>query len=218
MKFVTKIFILITIIFFSKTVYASSNNSDFKIVAKVNNEVITKYDVDNRNRLMLLSIKGRRTKNDNKRIYQQALEQLIEDKIKEQDIAKKNIHLEKNSVKNYITELEKKQKFSKGGLKKYLTQNGVNYNSYLEKIKNDLLWNKLVEDHIQSNITISDYEVNEAVEYIVKNSNRIRFNISEIFIPINARDNKNEIKSFVEGRWKIFQKSHSQKCRKYWLA
>jgi peptidyl-prolyl cis-trans isomerase SurA len=199
MKYFIKYLILIIFLLFFHTVFAvQKNNSEFAIVAKVNNEIITKYDVDNRYNLISLVLKEMRKKEDNQRIYKQALEQLIDDKIKEQDILKKEIVLEEDAVANYILFLLRQQKMSEYDLKEYLRKNGVNYDNYLYKIKNDLLWTKLIEQNIQRNIFVSDYEVNEAVEYIIKNSNRTRYNISEIFIPISKRESKSDIKHIAD--------------------
>jgi len=197
MKFFIQILILITILFPIKVFAISKKNSEFKIVAKVNNEAITEYDLDNRYKIIRLSLKESKTKTDNQNIYKQALEQLIEDKIKEQDILKKKISIDDELVVDYIFGIEKQKNMPKGGLKKYLKRNGIDYKNYTKKIKNDLMWGKLIQNNIQSNVVVLDYEVNEAVEYIIEKPDRIRFNISEIYIPISEREGKSEVQSIA---------------------
>ena len=210
MKFFIKILILITVILFSNETFAiSKNNSEFGIVAKVNNEAITKYDFNNRYKLVRMSLREKGIRSNKNIIRKQALEQLIEDKIKEQEVLKKKIVVEDSVVKNYISELEQKLKISRGGLKRRVRNNGINYNVYFKKMKNDLSWAKLIELNIRSNIVVLDYEVNEAVEYIIKDSNRTRFNISEIFIPISERENRNDVKEVVENLVKEIRENNN---------
>lgn len=171
-----------TFFLFGSTAYSKSNH--FRVVAKVNDEVITEHDLNNRHKLMVFSIKNNVNAKERREIKNQALEQLIDEKIKKQHFVDKKIDVEEKELASYIREIEKSQGFGKGGLKKYLREFSVSWKTYHEKLRTDLLWNKLIVTQIRPNIFVFEYETNEAAEYILENPDRVRFDISEIFIPI----------------------------------
>jgi peptidyl-prolyl cis-trans isomerase SurA len=197
MKFVFKILTLLIITFSINFSAIAKTNSEFQIVAKVNDEIITKHDLDYRYQVILLSLRGQGVKNRDF-IYKQSLEQLIEDEVKRQDLINKNIKLEEGELNYYIHNIEKDKRLKRGGLKSYFASNNVSYDDYLQKVKNDILWNKLIKQNIEPNIAVFEYEIEEAVEYILKDSNRVRFNVSEIFIPVKNINKKNETKKSLE--------------------
>jgi len=158
-------------IFFAKNSFAN----DFNIVAKVNSEIITKYDLDEFNKILKEFYGYKNVKISQKEV----LDDLIDEKLKVEAIKNEKITFNEQEFKYYLENL----KISNGSLK------NKNYNNFL---KNNYLWNKLIITKIKPGITVNNSEINDALEYLSEDSIRTRYNVSQIIIK-NMNSNSKEI-------------------------
>ena len=101
--------------------------------------------------------------------------------------------IEKKAAKQFNTD--------KNGLKKIFKENKINYDSFVDKYKTELLWNTLVFTIYRNKIEVNPIEVENTLQKILKNSKDVReFMLSEIEITVkDLNENKlNEIYRFIE--------------------
>ena len=112
-----------------------------KIIANVQNEIITAYDMENEIRtLLVLSGQEISQKNIDK-TKKIALNNLINLKLKEIETSRFNIKLNDKAVDEYLIRLTSNNVSS---LKKKFEINDLNYDHYLYKIENELKWQSLI--------------------------------------------------------------------------
>lgn len=151
---------------------------EIKIIARVNNEIITNEDINKEKRILSYFINN----SYNNAIDKIALNNLIETLIKRQEIKKKNIDIPKSESLKYLKlVLEKNNK----SLEDFnLKLNKKIYEDYLlENIKTELSWHKLINDMFSNNININ-------MDEVISKSNEKNENKNKIEILILNEKNK----------------------------
>jgi len=163
------IFLIISNFLFSG-LHAQINN---KIVVKVGKLIVTSTDIKNEIITNLIVQKQEITQvniNDNKNY---AMKNLINKSIKQSEINKYQIKsYSKIDLKNYIEGIAESLNTNTNGLKEIFKQSNVNYESFVEKYKVELLWNTLIFQLYKNQTNVNIIEVNDEVEKIKKNKNK----------------------------------------------
>ncbi len=141
-----KVFLIIFIfnfLFLSNNILNASSN--FYIVAKVDNEIITNVDIINE--INYLTALNNDLKNiDKNSLVNLAKNSLIREKIQKNEINKNSSNkvddkILKNLIENYYKRINLK---NLNEFEKYLSTYNINLNDVKEKIKIEILWNQIV--------------------------------------------------------------------------
>jgi len=133
-----------------------------KIIAIVNNDIITQKDLNdfiNFMRVQLIAeYKGERLENKIKSMQSDLLNKLIEDRLILQEAKKNNIKADQSRIKARIDEM-KKQYTSEAGFQNALAGQGLVQADIESKIKEQLLMYNIIEVKIKNKIVVSPSEV-----------------------------------------------------------
>ena len=175
----------ILVLFYLTNSFALEN----KIIFKINNEIITSYDLENEiNYLSTLNPNFKKI-NQNEKI-RFSKKSIVHEKIKKIEIFKNfknpklpDEYLEK-LLENIYTKLEIKNLFD---FKSYLKSNNINYNFALSKIETEALWNELIFLKFSEKVKI---DKNELLKRIKENPNNISksYLMSEILFEIKENE------------------------------
>ena len=188
--------LLILILFFyfnsTKILYSAIEN---KIVVRVQNKVITSFDVKNKilSSLILTNQEINQKNIDN--MKSQTLNILISNKLKEIELEYRGIKDEINDsrLKNYLDSISSNDL---DGLKKKFKYNNIDYELFVNEIKTDLKWQGFIYKVYSNKILIDENSIDEEVQNIMNSSSVLKeFNLSEIEI---LRNNNKKEKSLVE--------------------
>ena len=143
------IFFLIIIFFLKNILYASVQN---KILVNVgSNQIITSYELKNRIKtILVLNNKELNQENVNK-TKKEALNFLINFKLKKIEILKFNIPTNKKSVSDYIDGISSSYNTDGLGFKKIFLDNNLDYELFLDGIETEFVGNNLFLIHIDKN-------------------------------------------------------------------
>ena len=163
-----------------------SFGKDIKIVYKINDTIITNYDIDYE--LSYLTALNKDLKNlPKKDVILSAEKSIVREIIKKNHIDKiYNIDYQKAINDTTITDLVDNFRSRLGydnetSFKKYLTENNINYNDLKKKFVIERFWNQLIFDKYNSLFTIDKNKINTKVENIIENNLEIvTYNLSEI--------------------------------------
>ena len=199
-----KVFLIIFIfnfLFLSNNILNASSN--FYIVAKVDNEIITNVDIINE--INYLTALNNDLKNiDKNSLVNLAKNSLIREKIKKNEINKNSSNkvddkILKNLIENYYKRinLENLNEFEK-----YLSTYNINLNDVKDKIKIEILWNQIVFFKYSSLLNINIDELKKKVDKNKDKNNEVtKYLLSEILFSINSEENfekkDNEIKKKI---------------------
>ena len=192
-KYIFLIFFLIT------NFNESLKSQDIQAIAViVNDEVISRYDVNQRVRLILVTSGIPATEENVKRIEEQAIKALIDEKIQIQEAIKLEVPDSPDEINLMLDNIARGNQTTAEGILESITSQGVNSETLLNQIKSELLWNKIVRGRFGSYINISDEEVNIIYDRTIQNINNSQYDISEIFIGFEDESEEKEAKELTE--------------------
>ena len=179
-------FFLLAILFIF---FSSVKAQDVKIVAKIENNIITNIDVDKEfNYLVTLNTSLKNI--DKTQVFEFAKNSLIKENIKKIEIMKFYELGNKNeTVDKLIESIYRKLNFTSIDLfKDYLEINNLKFNDVYKKLEIEAVWNEMIYQLFKEKIYVNEEELKSK---ILKNKKKMEsFLLSEIVINIK---NKNEI-------------------------
>jgi len=151
-----------------------------KILIKIENEIISSYELKNKiNTLIVLSNKEVNQSNID-RIKKIAVNELINLKMKKIELAKYNLEIDRNNLNSYLN------KISSGNIQEFKNKfkiNNLDYNFYLDEIKTQLTWQKLIFSLYKDKVIIEEKEINDDLKKSLKLNSTIKeYNLSEMDI------------------------------------
>lgn len=190
-----KIFLIIFLFFFFNTVIPASAKVKNRIVVKVDNEIITTYEVKNKILSSLILANEEINQLNINKIKSQILDVLIQNKLKTIELSKHSIKVDQTKINNYLNEI------SSGdltGFKAKFKNNNVDFKIFLGEVKTEIAWNQLIYELYSNKIDIDESSINADLEKIfTSNLNFKEFNLSEIEI-LSDINNKNKISAIKE--------------------
>lgn len=149
----------------------------FAPVAKVNDRVVTRYELDQRaTMLRLLRTPGN--------VEKLALEQLIDDRLKLDAAAQFKITASDEDVRAGMEEFAQRANLDADQFIAALGQNGVSEQTFRDFVRPGLMWRELVRGRFGARVNISDDEIDKAIANSGgTGASSLRVLLSEIFIP-----------------------------------
>ena len=189
-----KIFIILFYVIVNE-VYAIEN----RIIIKVNNNIITSIDIFNEMNNLRFFKKNLNEINDEE-IYQIALQSLIRNEIKKNEIIKnfnKIELLDRSYLNNFIERTYKSLNIDNLlDFKNYLADNKVDYKKYEQRLIIDILWNQIIFSKFSNKISINE---NNLKEKILKQKIKTKsFNLSEIVFQIESTNDLDNTYSLIK--------------------
>ena len=196
-----KIFKKLIYSYFLIAISFSVVGSEIKILYKINNDVITSYDVKNES--MYLKALNKNLENiPDEELSKTAIQSLIREKIKKDEIERVfEIDYERamnsNDINNIIKNLYSNLDFnSDEDFYNYLKENNVTERNLKQKLVIEQMWNQLIVNKYNRLIKINQDDINKKVDEIInKNKEVTIFNLSEIvFLEKNKKENEEKYK------------------------
>lgn len=190
--------ILIFIIFFLN--FASSAiSANNKIVVKVNNKIITDYDIKNKI-LTTLVINNKEINQKNiDDLKKNSLDILIQNRLKLIEIEKYNFKKDKQRINNYLRSISSD---NIDNLKSKFEVNNIDFEIFVDEIDLEFKWRNLIYENFSKKININPDDLEaELKEMMAKQKELVSFNLSEIVIdssnlnPEKIKLIQNEIKN-----------------------
>ena len=183
-----KIFFII-IIFFIGIINLNANIEDGLYIT-VGNKAITKSDIVNEIKLLLIVNNESYSEEKREKLNQIAIKTSIKRSIKEIEIEryKYNIY-SKADLKKELINIANKINIDVDTLKTICESNELDFTIIENQIKTELLWNGLIFQIYKDKLSINLDEINEQLQSLKKNKGISEYLISEIIVnPVN-KDN-----------------------------
>jgi len=192
---------ILNLIFFSNNILNASSN--FYIVAKVDNEIITNVDIMNEINY-LTALNNDLNNIDKNSLINLAKNSLIREKVKKNEINKNSSNTVDDKILGSLIENYYKR-INLNNLdefKKYLSAYNINLNDVKEKIKIEILWNQTVYFKYNNLLNINIDELKKKVDKNKDKNNEVtKYLLSEILFSINNEESfekkNNEIKKKI---------------------
>lgn len=189
---------IICIIFFLILKFDTINSAELKIVAKIDNNILTNLDVENERKYLIMLNPNLQELNQ-REIYNLSRNSLIRETIKNEEV-KKYFKLENYSKleSDLLIERMNNQGFkNKDKYLIFLKQNGLNIEIIKEKILTDKLWKSLIFEKFKNKIKIDENKIRKNITTISNNQQKkFEYDLSEILF--DTKTNYNELTDFIE--------------------
>jgi peptidyl-prolyl cis-trans isomerase SurA len=166
----------------------AQTNPEPAIIAVVNDEAISSFDLRARTRLALLSA-GVAENTESLEFYsRQTLRQMVDEIIQGGEARKLGLTVTDDEVQSAIADLEAQNKMQPGMLRKILTSKDVPYKALEQQVRASILWGRLVRRQYAGRITISADEILEVKERLRRNQGQQEYAVAEIVLRLDDKD------------------------------
>jgi len=164
-----------------------------KIIVKVGNEVITSFEIKNKIlRTLILNNSNINQENIDK-LKEQVLNDLVNIKLKENELKKTNVEIETNRINEYLSKITSND-IAK--LKNLFKQNNVSFELFIDELKTEFRWQKFIYQKYSKKIEVNENSLNDEIETLLKDQLEVKeVNLSEIQLLNNQNINN---KKFIQ--------------------
>lgn len=194
------------VIHFASVGGVSATETVDRIVAIVNDDIIRLKELDAAFKPVAQEVysKNYSQSKEEKILFEKRIEvlnQLIDETLIDQVIQKKGISVSTAEIDNAIEQIKSRNYYTDEDLRGYLRMNGMDMETYRNKIRKQILRSKLMNREVKSSIVITDSEIRDYYEsHTEKYKGESKYHLKNIFIPY-AEDASTPSKS--QGRKRI---------------
>ena len=169
-----------------------------RIVAIVNGDVITNADVDNRARLFALSTGLPITPDVLDRLKHQITRQLIDEKLRMQEVQRRKIVIPDKAIADAMHEIESRNGLAAGALTQKLSAGGAAPRTLIDQLRTQLGWSQVLREQLGDQVKITDAEVAEQQRVLAQQVGKPEYRVGEIFIPVDDPASAADAQRFAE--------------------
>lgn len=144
---------------------ASAKEFSNRVVAVVNGEVITLFELNQRVRPFLERFKGRDLSDSEKaavmQLKKKMLQQMIDDILLEQEIESVDVEISEAEIENNIRELRQKLNAEGKSLEDFMNLEGYDMNELKEQVRKEILKHKLIGFWVRRKVVVTEQEIEE---------------------------------------------------------
>jgi peptidyl-prolyl cis-trans isomerase SurA len=165
-----------------------------KIVAIVDESVITERELENRIKLVKIDFQNSRRRLPSEEVLQrQVLEALINDSLLLQEAKRRGIKITDSQLNQTMQRLARQNQMSLSDFRQALLADGLDYDKYRETVRHELTITTLSRQYSQRNATISDAEVDDFIEQSGRDTASFEYLLSHILIALPDAADPEEI-------------------------
>ena len=168
------------------------------IVAVVNGDVISRGDVENRRRLFALSAGLPPNPEVLARLTPQITKQLINEKLRLQEIRRRRISVGSQEIARAIGELETRNGLPAGELRKRLAADGVELRTLVDQVRVQIGWSRVLRQELGPRSHVNPADIADQEAQLKAQIGQPEYNVAEIFIPIDNPQNAAEAGKFAD--------------------
>lgn len=169
----------------SKSAAASQIQPIDYIVAVVNDEVITRHDLDGRYARAVQQLNSKKIPLPPRAaLEKQVLERMINDRIQLQFAAQTGIKVDNAMLDRAIERIASQNQMSLEQFRDAVTKEGIAFNKFREDIRTEIILNRLREREVDNKINVTDAEIDTYLNAQAKQGADSEYNTAHILIRI----------------------------------
>lgn len=131
-----------------------------RVVAVVNNEVVTRLDLDEQVKVALQQLRRQGTPLPAQDVLErQLLERLVTSRVLVQTARETGLRVDDTQLQRSLERIAQENKLTPDAFRKALESDGVNFNRFRDEMRNEILIARLKEREVDSKILITDAEI-----------------------------------------------------------
>lgn len=198
-EYFTKSILIFFLLFHFNTKVLSMEN---KIIAKVENSVLTSHELKNKIRITLVLSDQEINQNNINNIKSNVLSSLLNLKIKKLELDKNKVDINQVDTSKHLSLISSNDI---GGLKEKFKNNNLDFNLFLNEVKIELAWRQLIFRIYNNKVSVDEKDIDFELSKIIENQSIIEeFKLSEIEVYVeNEEPMENQINFILDQVEKI---------------
>jgi peptidyl-prolyl cis-trans isomerase SurA len=164
-----------------------------RIVAVVNEDVISAYDLASRVRMVIATTELPNNPETRKRLTNQILRNMIDERLQMQEAKRLNVRVSDKEVDDVLKNLNKQNGLPPGSLESMLARSNVNVDVLKSKLRAEKAWSKVIRQRLHRQVFIGDEEVEEELQRLKTVQHLPRHRVAEIFLSVDKPENEKQV-------------------------
>jgi len=163
------------------------------IAAVVNDEIVSAYDVQVRQDIVLSSAGIKPSQEARRRNRTQVLRTLIDEKLQLQEALRLNITVSPRDIEQAKRRIESQNKLKAGTFSEFMRSRGLPESGVIAQLRSEIAWSAVIRRRLHSQVQISDEEVQEVVARFARVEGLKERQIAEIFLPVDSSRQETDV-------------------------
>jgi peptidyl-prolyl cis-trans isomerase SurA len=184
-----------------------------RIVAVVNNDVITLSELEEAGKRMFEQVKESSLPSEREEKLRKAreavLDQLIENKLLEQEIKNKKIEVTERDIDAALEQIKQQNQISEDEMKAVLAKDGITLSAYRRRLQDDIGKMRLINREIKSKIVLKEEEVRKNYQdNLTRFTDPAEVKIQQIFFGFPQWATQEQVASIRKDALAILERAH----------
>ena len=168
-----------------------------RVIAVVNDEAVTQYELDDARRVVQQQLKQQKVQPPPADVLdKQVLERLITQRALLQQAKEDGVKIDDGQVERAIQRIATENKLSTEEFRKVLAQENIPYAKYRDDIRNEMVIQRLREREVDSKIQVSDAEVDQYLATLkAQNAGETEYRIAHILVTVPEQASAEQIEN-----------------------
>lgn len=163
------------------------------IAAIVNDHIISRYDLDQRVKLVMVTSGIPDNPETVNRIRGQVLRGLIDEILEIQESQRLELKVDPKDIEKEYNQIAARANMTPKEIDEYLSENGITKNALLSQIFAGIAWNKVIGQQFGPLINIGQDEVDEVLNRLKAEADQPRYLVSEILLTYDSPQQEQEM-------------------------
>jgi peptidyl-prolyl cis-trans isomerase SurA len=168
-----------------------------RVVAIVNDEALTQYELDDARRIVQQQLRQQKVQPPAADVLdKQVLERLITQRALLQEAKEGGVKIDDSQVERAIQRIAQENKLSAEEFRKLLAQENIPYTKYRDDIRNEMIVQRLREREVDSKVQVSDAEVDQYLATLkAQNAGETEYRLAHILVSVPEQASSDQIDS-----------------------
>jgi peptidyl-prolyl cis-trans isomerase SurA len=169
-----------------------------RIVALVNDQVITAIDLAVRTQMIMASSGVQDTPEARQRLRPQVLRALIDDRLRQQAADKEGVTVPQDRIDERMSQLAQNNNMDLDQFREVLKHNGIDPNWLEDQIRTEIAWGLLVNRKFRSGIVITDADIEAAQRRLREDAGKTEYRLAEIFLSVDDPNDTDTVRESAD--------------------
>lgn len=169
-----------------------------RIVAVINDEIVSEYDVNQRLGLIIATTGRLESEEQYQRMRDQVVRSLVDEKLQYQEAREHEIEVDEKEVAQQFGMLAGNNRITSEQFAQSLTQMGTSQDAIMLQLRANIAWRDVVDARLRPLLSIGDGEVNSFLDRLLANKGQPEYLLSEIFLEVATLEREDETKKSAE--------------------
>lgn len=170
----------------------------FTAAAVVNDEVISRLDLESRLRIALLASGLPDSEESYDQISGPVLRQLIDERLQRQEARRLAIEVTEAEIDEGFAAMAERNDMTAEGFLQFLRSNGAPVASLRDQLRASIAWNKTLRMRVLPDVQVTEEEIDQAAQRALAQGGQVRVRLAEIFLPYAGAAEQQEAAQLAE--------------------